>query len=115
MNIMNYNAIVTSNEQEAVRMRRVYEESVRKRNERGVELIKRSEEVCVICERANLQASVITRGQLGLTAREEEAKLLEVRRREEERMLALLRKRVPEEESMRRELDKLRSEVSHNY
>lgn len=111
MNISNYNAIVTLNEQEAVRMRHRYEECVRVRNARGVEVIKRSEEVCVICERTNLQASVLKRGQLELGAREEEYKLLEVKRREEARQVALLRKRVPEKEAMEVQLDKLRKEV----
>lgn len=111
MNISNYNAIVTLNEQEAVRMRHRYEECVRVRNARGVDVIKRSEEVCVICERTNVQASVLKRGQLELASREEEIKLLEVKRREEERMVALLRKRVPCKEEMENQLDSLRKQV----
>lgn len=111
MNISNYNAIVTQNEQEAVRMRHRYEECVRVRNARGVDVIKRSEEVCVICERTNVQASVLTRGQLELGSREEEIKLLEVKRREEERIVALLRKRVPLKEEMENQLDSLRKQV----
>ena len=112
MNISNYNAIVTSNEQEAIRMRRRYEECVRVRNARGIDVIKRSEEVCVICERANVQASVIKNGQLELAAREQEARLLDVKKREEKRVVALLRKRVPEEEEMRERLTQLRQQVT---
>lgn len=111
MSISNYNAVVTSNEQEAIRMRRRYEECVRVRNARGIDVIKRSEEVCVICERANVQASVIKNGQLELAAREQEARLLEVKKREEERLVALLKKRVPEEESMQDQLTQLRQQL----
>lgn len=113
MNISNYNAIVNSNEQEAVRMRRRYEECVRQRNTRGVDVIKRSEEVCVICERANMQENVIKRGQLELSAREEELKLLEVRLREDKRTVNLLEKRIPEEMAMQDELASLRKQVDH--
>lgn len=111
MSILNYNNIVNYNEHEAIKLRHRYEECVKERNTRGIDLIKRSEEVCVICERANTQESIIKQGYLEMGAREEEGRFLAVRLKEEERVVGLLKKQVPDEEAMRNELDVLRKQV----
>ena len=111
MNIDNYNTIITAGEQESTRLRRRYEECVKERNTRGVELISRSEEVCVILERVNAQESVLKHGHLELLAREEEIRFLKVRTDEESRQLLLSKKTAPVEGEKRAELEKLRVQL----
>ena len=112
MNIQSYNNIVTSNEHESARLRNRYDTYVKERTSRGIELITRSEEVCVICERANAQENIIKNGNIELAAREEEYKFLELNKLEETRQVALYKKEVPNEEAKQKELDVLRSQVS---
>lgn len=111
MNIMSYNNIVTSNEQEATRIHKRYDDCVKERTQRGIELITRSEEVCVICERANAQENIIKNGNIELAAREEEYKFLKLNEAEEIRQFGLLKKEVPNEEAKQTELEILRAQV----
>lgn len=111
MNIDNYNNIISTTEQESTRLRKRYEDAVKERNARGVELISRSEEVCVICERVNAQESVIKNGQIELLAREEEIRFLKVRVEEENRQLNLSKKNAPTEDSKKAELDSYQKQV----
>lgn len=111
MDINNYNNIVNYNEQESIRLRKRYDDCVKERNNRGIELITRSEEVCVICERSNAQESLIKNGNIELQAREQEIRFLKLRLEEEKRQLALCRKEVPTEEALQKELQTLRSQV----
>ena len=112
MNIMSYNNIVSSNEQEAARLRKRYDDCVKERTQRGIELITRSEEVCVICERANAQENIIKNGNIELAAREEEIKFLRLNQEEEKRQVGLYQKEVPNEEAKQKELEILRTQVS---
>jgi hypothetical protein len=76
MNILNYNNIVNYNELEATSLRKRYEDCVKERNDRGIKLITRSEEVCVLYEKSNVQENIIKNGNIELLAREEEIKFL---------------------------------------
>jgi hypothetical protein len=111
MSIDNFNCIVTNNEQEAVRLRKRYEECAKERNSRGIQLIKRSEEVCIICEKSNAQESIVKNGNIELQAREEEIRFLKVRIEEEKRLVDLYRKQLPNEEALSTELKMLRKQV----
>jgi hypothetical protein len=111
MNINSYNNIVNSNEKDAIRLRKRYDDCVKERNNRGIEFITRSEEVCVISERANAQENIITNGNIELQAREQEIKFLKLTLEEEKRQLGLLVKEVPNEEALQHELEILRQQV----
>ena len=111
MNIMNNNNVINYNEAESIRLRKAYEESVRDRNERGLQLISRSEEVMVIYEKSNGQESVLTNGNIELQAREEEIKFLRLTLDEEKRQLALCHKQVTTEHALSSELDSLRQQL----
>ena len=110
-NIGNYNNIVNYNEEESTRLRKKYEESIKERNARGIDLIKRSEELCVICERSNAQETLIKNGNIELQAREEELRFLKLRLEEEKRVLNLYRREAPNEEAMNNELSILRAQL----
>jgi len=112
MNINNYNNLLNYNEQESTRLRKRYEECVKERNARGILLITRSEEVCVIFERVNAQDSIIKNGNIELQAREEESKFLGLRVEEEKRLLALSRKNAPNAQACEKELELFRKQVN---
>ena len=59
-------------------MRHRYEQSIQERNDLGLQLIERNEEVCVFYEKLNVQESIIRQANLELTAREEELKFLRI-------------------------------------
>ena len=59
-----------------LQLRNRYEQSIQERNDLGLQLIERNEEVCVFYEKLNVQESVIRQANLELTAREEELKFL---------------------------------------
>lgn len=111
MNISNYNNIVNYNEDESTRLRKRYEDSVKERNYRGLELIKRSEELCIICERSNAQESIIKNGNIELLAREEELRLLTLRAQEEKRVVDLYSKKAENEQALQNELNILRQQL----
>lgn len=111
MDINNYNVIITTSEQEATKLRKRYDACVKERNKRGIELITRSEEVCVMCERANCQENIIKNANMELASREEEIRFLKLRLDEEKRICGLYQKEVPNEAALKVELDSLRLQV----
>ncbi len=111
MDISNYNTIVNLSEIELSRLRKRYDESVSERNNRGIELITRGDEVCVILERFNCMDSIIKNGNLELGAREEEIRFLKLTKEETERILGLHKKQVPNEKALQKELAVLRKQL----
>ena len=114
MDINNYNTIINMCEMESVGLRQRYDESVKERNDVGMHLMNRGEEVAVICERSNLQDSIAKNGNIELQAIEEEIRFLKITLEEEKRKHDLFSKAVPNEESMKEELESLRNQVSLN-
>lgn len=114
MDIQNYNTIITQNENESSKLRTRYDGCVKERNKRGIELITRSEEVCVMCERSNCQENIIKNANMELAAREEEIRFLKLRLEEEKRVVGLYKKEVPNEAALQIELESLRNQVSLN-
>ena len=111
MDISNYNTIVNLSEIELARLRKRYDESVAERNNRGIELITRGDEVCVVLERANCMDNIIKNANLELSAREEEVRFLTLTKDEEERVYNLLTKQVPNEAALQKELEVSRQQL----
>ena len=111
LNIANYNNIVNYNEKESTKLRKRYDDAIKERNNSGILLITRSEEVCVVCERANGQERLIKHGNVELAAREEEIRFLKVQIEEEKRQIAICRKQLPKEKELSQELESLREQV----
>ena len=59
-------------------MRKNYELALQERNDIGLQLIERNEEVCVFHERLNMQEAVLRQASLDLMAREEELRYLQM-------------------------------------
>lgn len=111
MNINNYNNLSVNNEQELVKLRKKYDESVKSRNERGIDLMTRSEEVCVMLERSNVQETMLSNANLELLAKEEELRFLKLQYEEEERQLKLLKKEIPNKTALDEELEILQKQL----
>lgn len=111
MDISNYNAIVNLSELELTRLRKRYDESVNERNNRGIELITRGDEVCVVLERVNCMESIINKGNLELAAREEEVRFLKLTKEEENRVFQVYKKQVPNEAALKKELEMSRQQL----
>lgn len=111
LEISNYNSLITTSEQESIKLRNRYDACVKERNKRGIELITRSEEVCVMCERSNCQENIINNANLELAAREEEIRFLKLRLDEEKRLVTLYSKEVPNEAALKAELESLRTQL----
>lgn len=90
------NSIINGHEREMLRLKRRYHDAVARRNETGVHLIDKNDDLCVLYEKSNLQASTLERGDKSIRAREEEMRFLKLELNEVERQMMVARKRVPE-------------------
>ena len=90
--------VVDAAEKEMLRMRRRYEDAVERRNQTGVALIDRNDELCILYEKANLQEEVSRRGEIELRRREDEIRALTIEVADAERSIEVARRtmtRVP--------------------
>lgn len=63
--------------------------------DRGVQLLEREEEMCVLYAKVNVQESLICEGTLHMQALEEEICSLKMLINEEQRQISLIKKQVP--------------------
>ncbi len=64
MDISKLNMLINQAEEQMVRLRKRYETAVQHRNDRGIQLIERDEEVCIFYEKVNIQGRRIYRHNL---------------------------------------------------
>ncbi|KAH9508117.1 hypothetical protein Btru_054756 [Bulinus truncatus] len=98
------NLMINQGEEQMIKLRKRYKKNVQHRNERGVKLIERNEEVCVFYERVNIQEQMIRNGEVELKNKEEEIRFLQLQQQEVKRTLELLRKNVPDKINQEKEL-----------
>jgi hypothetical protein len=89
------NGVLNGHEREMLRLKKAYEAAVAGRNECGVRLIDRNDELCVLYEKANLQTATLEQGDQGVKAREEELRGLRLELHELERKVLVARKKRP--------------------
>jgi len=106
------NSIINGLEREMLRLKKQYEEAVEKRNETGVSLIDRNDELCILYEKANLQEATLKRGETAVKQREEEVRALKLELAELERQLLAARKKMPNMPSLEEKADQLRAELA---
>jgi len=112
MNIKNYNTLSLNNEQDAVKLRKRYDEAVKNRNERGIELMTRSEEVCVILERVNIQETMLKNANIEQLSKDEEIRFLNLQCNEEKRQLKILENELQNKEALDQELKVLQNQLT---
>jgi len=110
--ISKLNDMINKAEENMVELRRQYELSVQERNRRGVQLIERNEEVCVLYEKINVQGSVIRNGDMELQSREEEIRFLRMEAADLRRQIDLLKGSLPNKQALDRELTTLQLQLS---
>ena len=69
-------------------LKRQYEIAVEQRNFTGVELIDRNDELCILHEKNNMLAKIMTRGNSAMTEKEEEIRMANLELAEVQRRLA---------------------------
>lgn len=94
-----------------VELRRRYENSVQERNYRGLQLIERNEEVCILYEKVNIQGSVIRNGDLEMQSREEEIRFLKMEASDLRRQIDLLKSSLPNKRALDNELTTLQIQL----
>jgi len=99
LNIMSQRA-----EEDARNLLVQYEKSVQHRNERGVTLVEREEEVCIFYERQNVQEQMIRDGESKINEFDENLRFLKIQLQEELRQIELLRSKRPEKKKLDNEL-----------
>ncbi|XP_074646441.1 coiled-coil domain-containing protein 146-like [Tubulanus polymorphus] len=111
MDISKLNAMINQAEEQMVQLRKRYESAVQHRNDRGVQLIERNEEVCIFYEKVNIQDQMIRNGDVELQSREEEIRFLKIQEAEEKRSIDLLRKNLPNKRNLEQELTTLQIQL----
>ncbi|PIK60071.1 putative coiled-coil domain-containing protein [Apostichopus japonicus] len=112
LDIAKLNLMINQAEEQMVRLRTRFKAAVQHRNDRGVQLIERHEEVCLFYEKVNIQEDMIRRGDVDLHTREEEIRFLKMQVGEEKRAIDLLRKNVPNKRALDQELVTLQIQLS---
>uniref|UniRef100_A0AAR2KDY6 Coiled-coil domain containing 146 n=1 Tax=Pygocentrus nattereri TaxID=42514 RepID=A0AAR2KDY6_PYGNA len=112
LNISKLTHMINSQEQELLHMRKSHEASVKSRNERGVQLLEREEEMCIFYEKVNVQESLIREGTLEIQALEEEIRSLRMLITEETRQIDVCKKQVPCKRALEEESTLLQIQLS---
>uniref|UniRef100_A0A3P8ZVE5 Coiled-coil domain containing 146 n=1 Tax=Esox lucius TaxID=8010 RepID=A0A3P8ZVE5_ESOLU len=95
LNLVNLTHMINYQEQNLLQMRKSQDMAVQSRNERGVQLLEREEEICVFYEKVNVQEGLIRAGNMEMQALEEEIHSLRMVVQEEGRQIAVNRKQLP--------------------
>lgn len=111
MDIAKLNTMINQSEEQMTKLRNRYEKAITHRNERGIKLIERNEEVCVFYEKVNIQDQMIRNGNVELQAREEEIRFQKMALNEEKRAIGLLRAQLPNRRSLEEEQTTLRIQL----
>jgi len=110
--ISKLNELINKAEENMVELRRRYENAVQERNRRGIQLIERNEEVCVLFEKTNVQGSIIRNGDMELQSREEEIRFLKMEANDLKRSIDLLRSNLPNKKFLDNELCMLQLQLA---
>ncbi|XP_027019533.2 coiled-coil domain-containing protein 146 [Tachysurus fulvidraco] len=94
LKIVQLGQVINAQEQDLLHMRKSHDMSVQSRNERGVQLLEREEEICVFYAKVNVQENLICEGTLQIQALEEEICSLKMQLNEEQRQISLRKKQM---------------------
>eukprot|EP00672_Neobodo_designis_P028002 CAMPEP_0174833864 /NCGR_PEP_ID=MMETSP1114-20130205/4494_1 /TAXON_ID=312471 /ORGANISM="Neobodo designis, Strain CCAP 1951/1" /LENGTH=958 /DNA_ID=CAMNT_0016067763 /DNA_START=28 /DNA_END=2904 /DNA_ORIENTATION=+ len=98
------NSVITSTEDEMLRLKEAYEDAVENRNYTGIQLIDRNDELCILYEKANIQESILKHGMVQLNQRDEDIRKTAIELADLERDIDLCQKVLPQVRDMEEEL-----------
>eukprot|EP00658_Telonema_sp_P-2_P082061 TRINITY_DN8584_c0_g1_i1.p1 TRINITY_DN8584_c0_g1~~TRINITY_DN8584_c0_g1_i1.p1 ORF type:complete len:451 (-),score=170.02 TRINITY_DN8584_c0_g1_i1:286-1638(-) len=83
--IAKLNHVIDRSEREMVTMKTKYELTMEERNFMGIQLIDRNDELCILYEKANIQDTILHKGQVDLRKKEQEIRMLGITLSDQER------------------------------
>ncbi|KAM3924189.1 coiled-coil domain-containing protein 146 [Leptodactylus fuscus] len=92
--------MINQAEEEMVGLRKKYESAVKNRNERGVQLIEREEEVCIFYEKINTQEMLLRNGDVEMMALDEKIRFLKMKATEEKRQIEQIKRELPNKKAL---------------
>ncbi|XP_025048306.1 coiled-coil domain-containing protein 146 isoform X2 [Alligator sinensis] len=87
--------MLTHTEEEMLQLQKKYERAVQHRNESGVLLIEREEEVCIFYEKINIQQITSRSGNIEIQSMDEKIRLLKLKIAEKKRQIEICLKILP--------------------
>lgn len=96
--------MVNQTEDLMMQLRKKYENAVQERNERGVQLIEREEEVCIFYEKINIQEMLTRNGDIEVQTMDEKIRFLKMKLAEEKRKIEQVHKTLPNKRALEAEL-----------
>ncbi|XP_017378527.1 coiled-coil domain-containing protein 146 isoform X1 [Cebus imitator] len=104
--------MITMIEEEMVQLRKRYEKAVQHRNESGIQLIEREEEVCIFYEKINIQEKMKLNGEIEIHVLEEKIRFLKLKIAEKQRQIRVTQKLLPAKRSLDADLAVLQIQFS---
>ncbi|KAG9489979.1 hypothetical protein GDO78_005738, partial [Eleutherodactylus coqui] len=104
--------MINQAEQEMMGLRKKYESAVQNRNERGVHLIEREEEVCIFYEKINTQEMLLRNGDVEMIALDEKIRFMKMKVTEETRQIEQIKKELPNKKALESDLITLQIQLS---
>ncbi|XP_061438083.1 coiled-coil domain-containing protein 146 [Rhineura floridana] len=95
MDVERLTNLLTRIEDEMVQLRKKYERAVQLRNESGVQLIEREEEVCIFYEKINIQEMMSRNGDTEINVMDEKIRFLQLKLTEKKRQIELSLRTLP--------------------
>ncbi|XP_029418217.1 coiled-coil domain-containing protein 146 isoform X2 [Nannospalax galili] len=105
-------SMLTLIEEEMVQLRKKYEKAVQRRNESGVQLIEREEEVCIFYEKINIQEKMKLNGEIEIHVLEEKIRFLKLKIAEKKRQICVTQKLLPTKTALDADLAVLQIQFS---
>ncbi|XP_061107475.1 coiled-coil domain-containing protein 146 isoform X2 [Conger conger] len=105
-------SMINFNEENLLQLRKNYDNAVQSRNDRGVQLLERENEICIFHERVNVQEGLIQQGNMEIQAMEEEMGLLNMLATKEKREIELSRKLLPDKRDLEDQITTLQIQLS---
>ncbi|KAJ8262059.1 hypothetical protein GJAV_G00161680 [Gymnothorax javanicus] len=104
--------MINFNEESLLQLRNSYDKAVQSRNDQGVQLLERENEICILYERVNVQEGLIQEGNIEIQALEEEMGLMNMLISKEKREIELLRKLLPNKRDLEEQITMLQTQLS---
>ncbi|XP_053320353.1 coiled-coil domain-containing protein 146 [Spea bombifrons] len=104
--------MINQAEEDMVQLRKKYETAVQNRNESGVQLIEREEEVCIFHEKINIQETLLRKGDIEIMALDEKIRFLKMNRKEKKRQIKQAEKSLPNKHALESDLVTLQIQLS---
>nr|DBA31343.1 TPA: hypothetical protein GDO54_007208 [Pyxicephalus adspersus] len=104
--------MINQAEEDMVHLRKKYETSVQNRNERGVQLIEREEEVCIFHEKINAQEMILRNGDVDIMELDEKIRFLKMKATEKKRQIEQVKKELPNKRNLESDLVLLQIQLS---